>query len=247
MAYSDITINDPNAIKRWLQNARFNTAIDLYDQAKTPLTVLDFGAGNGHLCLKLANLDRQSKFLCYEPSPTQRAQAVQLVGNHPRIQIIDALDETRNLAVDTTFCLEVMEHLPEQEMERALDAILSITKPEGMMIFGVPNEIFGAAAYKGLFRLFRRRGLLRHRYSHYEASLVNIFKATVGFPPKGRPVHEMDGLINYHFTHMGFDHRAFEKELARRDLLVKKLYSPSRLLGQALSPEIYYQVFKRLP
>ena len=247
MAYSDITINDPNAIKRWLQAARFNTAIDLYGQTDTPLTVLDFGAGNGHLCLKLANVDRQSKFLCYEPSPTQRAQAVQLVGNHPRIQIIDTLDETCNLVADITFCLEVMEHLPEREMEHALDAILSITKADGMMIFGVPNEIFGAAAYKGLFRLFRRRGALRHRYSHFETSLVNILKATVGLPPKGRPLYEMDGLINYHFTHMGFDHRSFEKELARRDLIVKKFYSPSRFLGQALSPEIYYQVAKRLP
>jgi hypothetical protein len=50
MAYSDITFNDKNVIKRWLQQRRLVVATRLAARLLEPQVILDFGAGNGELC-----------------------------------------------------------------------------------------------------------------------------------------------------------------------------------------------------
>lgn len=235
MAYSDITIDDPNPVKRWLQRRRFKTAMDLYGKHDSPLTVLDFGAGNGHLCLELAKIHSDARFLCYEPSPTMRMEAEENIGTHPRIEVIDSLTNVDANSIDVTFSLEVFEHLPERETEDALHKILSLTKPAGRIVFGVPNEIYGAALYKGVFRMFRR-------YGDFDASPMNILNSVIGSPPKNRPTEILDSDLRYHFHHMGFDHRKFRRRLFERKVIPIMVSSPFECLGSALSPEIYYVV-----
>ena len=56
--YSDITFNDPNAIKRWLQYKRLKTSIKLSSKFFNPInkySICDYGAGNGELCKLLSN------------------------------------------------------------------------------------------------------------------------------------------------------------------------------------------------
>ena len=51
MTYSDITFNDRNPIKRWLQRRRLESAISFAGSSlKLGATICDFGAGNGELC-----------------------------------------------------------------------------------------------------------------------------------------------------------------------------------------------------
>jgi len=235
MAYSEITINNPNPIKRWLQKSRFKTAIDLYGRNDSPLTVLDFGAGNGYLCLELAKVDDKARFLCYEPSTELRMEAVQNIGNHPRIKVIGSLAKIDANSIDVTFSLEVFEHLPERETEDAINEIFCLTKSTGRVIVGVPNEIYAAALYKGLFRMFRR-------YGDFDARLINILSSTAGFPPKNRPADTLGGDLHYHFHHMGYDHREFKKLLRKRNLDPVMVCSPFKPLGPVFAPEIYYLV-----
>ncbi|MGK0440942.1 MAG: hypothetical protein ACJA0N_000737 [Pseudohongiellaceae bacterium] len=63
MNYSNITLNDPNPIKRYLQRSRFTDAVSLLPNSIKTSSTLDFGGGDGELCLQLANKSLESDFI----------------------------------------------------------------------------------------------------------------------------------------------------------------------------------------
>jgi len=234
--YSDITINDPNPIKRFLQRSRFNDALKLYPLASNDYTVLDFGGGDGELVLRLAELDSTSKFVCYEPADSMLEQAKQKLSGKERISLTNILTSIPPNSIDLIYSLEVFEHLPEKETNEALKSIHNILKPAGSLIIGVPNELYFAALYKGLFRIFRRRG-------EFDATPTNVFNCVIGKPPATRPVSEISPGQNYHFHHLGFDHRKLKSKFSNFTLQ-KCIFSPFSILGTWCSPEVYYVLQK---
>lgn len=237
MNYSDITINDPNPIKRFLQNSRFKDALTLYPLPQNEQTVLDFGGGDGELALRLAEIDLKSSFICYEPAASMLEQAKKRLLGKKRISLTSTLTSILPNSVDIIYSLEVFEHLPDKETDEALQIIHRILKPNGLVIIGVPNELFLAALYKGIFRMSRRPG-------EFDADFRNILKCTIGSPPDKRPIGEISPGKNYHFHHLGFDHRALKNKLAQTFTLKKHVYSPASILGSWLSPEVYYVLQK---
>ncbi|HZJ95839.1 MAG TPA: class I SAM-dependent methyltransferase [Thiopseudomonas sp.] len=237
MNYSEITINDPNPIKRFLQKSRFNKALRLYPSKHRSQKVLDFGGGDGELCLRLAGLDASSEYICYEPSIAMYQQAQSKISNREQISLIDSVKSIAENSIDVVYSLEVFEHLPEKELNDSLDSIFSILKPDGIFIVGVPNELFFAAIYKGLFRMVRRFG-------EFDATPGNILKCSLGQPPTARPIGEISPGMQYHFHHLGFDHRQLRKLLTQKFECQKIVFSPFRFLGLWGSPEIYYVLHK---
>lgn len=55
MRYADITRNDPNPLKRLVQEKRIADAISLVDVVPRTQSMLDFGTGDGELCKRLAS------------------------------------------------------------------------------------------------------------------------------------------------------------------------------------------------
>lgn len=237
MKYSDITVNDPNVAKRYLQRSRFRTAVALYPEHHRPMQVLDFGGGDAELCLQLAAEDRESSFICYEPAQSMRAQAAARIRSADRIRLIDDIDSVVSGSCDAVYSLEVFEHLPPAEFAAALEQMFRVLKPGGKLVIGVPNELYLAALYKGIFRMFRRFGA-------YDARPWNILRSTLGSPPQNRPIEEISPGMKYHFHHVGFDHRVLRRALDSRVWPVLRVFSPLRLLGPLLSPEIYYTAEK---
>ena len=114
MSYADITFNDKNYIKRWLQKRRLSSAIQLVEnlQANTE-HLCDFGAGNGELS-KLLNANyKHSHIICYEPAPTLYSEAQENL-KALDIDIVSNIKQINN-TFDVLFCLEVFEHLPKEE------------------------------------------------------------------------------------------------------------------------------------
>ena len=237
MNYADITLNDPNFIKRYLQRSRFNSALKLYPTIDLPIKVLDFGGGDGELCLRLNSIDGRSNYTCYEPSQNMYQQAQQKLSINDNISLVDSLASINNNTVDMIYSLEVFEHLPKKESEEALTKIYSLLKPGGTFVIGVPNELFLAALYKGLFRMSRRFG-------QYDAQIKNITKCVVGRPPKTRPIGEISPGKSYHFHHLGFDHRVLAKQLENKFGHCEQVCTPFPIFGTWASPEIYYVVQK---
>ena len=237
MNYADITLNDPNAIKRYLQRSRFQSALKLYPVTDSTTKVLDFGGGDGELCLRLNRINKGTSYICYEPSQGMYKQALQKLSDSDDIDLVDSLTSIAKGSMDVIYSLEVFEHLPVKESEEALNNIYALLKPGGTLVMGVPNELFLPALYKGLFRMSRRFG-------QYDARVSNILKCCFGRPPKTRPIGEISPGKSYHFHHLGFDHRVLAKQLKSKFGNCKQVCTPFPVLGTWGSPEIYYVVQK---
>jgi len=230
MSYANITFNDKNYIKRWLQKKRLTSAMQLVKtlQANTEY-LCDFGAGNGELSKLLNSNYKNSNIVCYEPAPILYFEAQENL-KKTDINIISDINQIKN-TFDVLFCLEVFEHLPEQETKTTIQQISTLLKPNGIAIIGVPIEIGIPALYKGCFRMFRRFGA-------FDANLKNIFSSFIGIPPKERPIGEIAPGLRYHFEHVGFDYRTLKKTIQLDFKIIKSTTSPFSFLGKFLMPEL---------
>jgi len=240
MAYADITIRDPNPVKRWFQRRRFSDALAVLTGSRTSdrVRILDFGAGDGELIRQMANV--ASIAVVYEPTPSLMAQAKEKLSGLDSVVFADNLDSVKSGIFDYVFCLEVFEHLPGKETVEAIAEIHRILKPDGVAVVSVPHELFLPSLLKGFFRMCRR-------YGDFDASPNNIFAASLGRPPSRRPIAEISPGFSYHFHHLGFDYRALERILQEYFQLTKKWFSPFPVFGAVLNSEVYFLLKKTQP
>ena len=238
MAYADITISDRNPVKRWLQRRRFSDAVSVLTklQARTALRVLDFGTGDGELAHQIAGVGC-AEVWAYEPAAYLMAEARKKLAESGSVVLTETIATVESGLFDYVFCLEVMEHLPQSEALAAIEEIHRLLKPAGAAVIGVPHEIFFPALLKGLFRMSRR-------YGKFDARPMNVLRAFVGRPPLQRPLGEISPGLNYHFEHLGFDHRALERMLAARFKIEAKWFSPFPMMGTLFNSEVYFLVRK---
>lgn len=238
MVYADMTFRNKNSVKRLLQQRRLTDALRLAAGFQDIDIVLDFGAGNGELSKRLVTLLPQAHIICYEPYPDLMAEAQKNAEGLKQIEFVTDIGTVSKGSVDLLFCLEVFEHLPERETEAAFSAIHSILRESGIAIMGVPVEIHLPALYKGIFRMTQRFG-------DFDTIPKNILRATLGFPPKHRPIGEITKGWSYHFHHLGFDYRLFRQSLrSQQFVILKQSVSPVPILGAWINPEIYFVVQK---
>lgn len=232
--YADITVGDPNPIKRRLQRLRLRHALrGLPDVGASFLgKVLDYGAGNGELAKHLRRRFPHAEIVCYEPAPMLRKQAEENLRGLSGISILDNLADVAPASFGFIFCLEVFEHLPDPQTEHAFQEFRRLTAPDAHIIIGVPNEIFLAGLIKGAFRISRR-------YGEYDATVSNVLRAALGKPPRNRPVVSLQGLP-YITRHMGFDHRRFCRQLAAHFRILHRYGSPFPALPLWLNFELYF-------
>ncbi len=237
MPYTDLTTHDRNTLKRWLQRCRYRDALAAFVNAEhNGIRVIDFGAGDGELVCQIAQLGCIDAW-AYEPTPALASEAKQKLAGYERVVVTDSLENIESGTFDYVFCLEVFEHLPENASSSALTEIHRLLKPEGKAIIGVPHEIFLPALAKGVFRMCRR-------YGSFDASPANVLRAFIGCPPLDRPVAEIAPGFAFHFHHLGFDYRAFERQLQENFQVCKKWFSPIPPLGALLNSEVYFLLTK---
>lgn len=234
--YASITTNDPNPFKRKLQNIRLHHSITKIIQNEKSAfngNLLDFGSGNGELSKRLSQLYQEMKIYCYEPAKGYREQAERNLAGIKNVRIIPDLEQMGSISFDYIVCLEVFEHLPENKIKETLNIFFNILDDDGIIIIGVPVEIYLPALVKGFFRMIRR-------YGDVDALPINIIRAAVGKPSRTRPVKEIDTGLPYIFRHIGFDYRRLEKLLKIQFNIVKRYGSPFTGLPVALNFESYY-------
>lgn len=239
MTYADITRKDANPIKRYLQRSRFRDALRLVGAHRQPANVVDFGAADGEFCKILSARYADASVTCYEPASMLREEAAQNLGGIERVRIVPRTEDLKSDFYDLVFCMEVFEHLPDAEAEVALSEIARILSPDGTGIIGVPIEVHVPALIKGGFRMARRFG-------HYDATPKNVLLATLGYPPRPRPLSEIGAGLPYHYAHLGFDHREFRRLMCRYFELRVTAGSPLPLFGDFFNSEVYFVVTKRL-
>lgn len=237
MKYADITVDDPNPLKRWLQRRRLADAlITIKGPRYKPLRVLDIGAGDGELVRQMVGVASVEPVI-YEPTPSLMAQAREKLAGLDGVAFADTLDSLASGSFDYVFCLEVLEHLPQKETVETIAQIDRLLQPGGHAVVGVPHELYLPALLKGVFRAARR-------YGDYDAKPGNVLLAALGRPPHQRPVGEIAPGLPYHFHHLGFDYRVLERFLKRRLTLRRKWFSPLPTFGAILNAEVYFLFMK---
>ncbi len=233
--YADITFNDRNPIKRKLQRIRLWHSLSILKNVPRNFTstLLDFGSGDATLCTQIATLWPKFQIFSYEPTPELREQALLNIHNFNNIYIIDSLDSLKKKTFDYIFCLEVLEHLSIQEIEKVLRHIYELSHSKTFIVIGIPNEIYLSALIKGIFRMTRRFG-------DVDAIPSNILKATIGKPPLDRPIGNISKGLPYIFRHMGFDHRKIKTILKKRFHIHHFYGSPFPYLSDVTNFELYF-------
>ncbi len=184
----------------------------------------------------LARRFPNASVVCYEPMPGIFDEASHNLSGLKNVTLVPDRKELRRLTFDHVFCLEVFEHLPRRQTAGTLRTVDRLLKENGIFVVGVPNELFGPALVKGLFRMVRR-------YGTYDARIGNVLRAAVGRPPAKRPVRMISEGLPYHFHHLGFDHRRLRTQLSETFELVREFGSPIK--NQLFSTEVYFVLAKR--
>lgn len=236
-SYAALTRDDPNRLKRAVQNRRLSDALRLARDL-APALIVDYGGGDGALCRSAAEFWPGAQILCFEPAPQLAAQARVLLADTPQAQVVTDEAALPAAAADLLFCTEVLEHLPAVETARALDEIVRILRPGGHAVIGVPVEIGPPALAKGLFRAMRRPG-------DFDATAGAILQAVAGRPPQPRPLAEISPGRAYFPHHAGFDHRPLVAEITRRFELTGRAASPLPALPSWVNSEVYLRVRRR--
>jgi SAM-dependent methyltransferase len=234
LSYADITVNDPNPVKRWMQRTRYADAVHVAQGLPEGdrQRILDYGGGNGELVKHLLrNISAQA--CVFEPTPDLMAEAQSNLAGIGSITFCSTSQKLSSGSFDLVFCLEVLEHLPENETTAALGEIDRLLRPRGTVVFGVPHEIHLPALFKGLFRMSRRFG-------KFDARWGNVCGAVIGKPPKRRPSSEISPGFLYHFDHLGFDYRKLRDRIKDNFQFEREWFSPFPHLGSLLNSEVYF-------
>ncbi len=233
-SYADITTDDPNLVKRWLQNRRLDDAlwhVGVERGSDFDGRMLDYGGGDGALCRRFLTRFPAASVVSFDPSTTMLAEAV----GGSQVTAVQAVGSTGPLetgSFDVITCCEVVEHLPVAQIDEALEEIFRLLSPEGLLVLGVPNELYLMALGKGVFRMVRRSG-------QYDARWDTVLPAAKGHPRMDRPVHEIDSLP-FIYPHTGFDYRTTLADLHRHGFRVEGSHgSPIRRGPRFLNTELY--------
>jgi SAM-dependent methyltransferase len=236
LTYADLTTSDPNPVKRWIQGRRLSDALKFLRDADAVegARILDFGSGDGELVRRIGRRwARPIEAWVYEPSSMRMAEARRNLEGFGRVSFVTSTTSIESGSFDFVFCLEVLEHLPPAEMRAACEEIHRLVKTRGLVVIGVPHELFLPALVKGIFRMFRR-------YGSFDANPRNVFAAVTGRPPLVRPAYRSPAGLMLHPEHLGFDFRALKHALCKHFVLERMWFSPFAWLGSVFNFEVYF-------
>lgn len=231
MKYYQYTNKSKFWIKRVSHNARFQVAIKLCTSDNGQSKILDYGTGAAHFLKLLADLDGKMQLVGFEPVKHMFELAQSETAGLGSIRIVDRL-EGLDKNFDYVTCLEVLEHLREEDQTKAIENSFNHLKKDGRVIISVPIETGFASFCKNTVR-----AIISQTHSK---SFKNILKAAFGMK-----VERDFGNIGYCHSHMGFRHKDLERVFQKNNWRVtKKVYSPFNMLSSFINSQIFYILSK---
>ncbi len=133
-------LNDYKSLKSYLSNERIQIFHELVHHCEREsvsfenVSIADVGSGMGYLFRKIAQVANPKQMTGYDTfsSIFPLAKAVCPTALYQSDSLYDIKDQH-----DIVFCMEVLEHMVDPQA--ALDKLLQITAPGGVLILSVPN------------------------------------------------------------------------------------------------------------
>lgn len=243
MGYAEITFRDKNRVKRFLQRQRLLNATGkaMKSQAagKSHRAILDFGCANAELFKYFQEKENNILYTGYDPEESFIEEAKKNVGMVPNCVLTNNRNDLKLKHYDIIFCLEVFEHLPGSLINEELQYLESLLSENGLLVIGVPNEIFLSAFIRGMFRMTRR-------YGDYDANFKNVFLSMIGKPPYDRHRGGLNNSGSYIYTHMGFDYRKLINLIDKKFAINEIFGAPVLFFPLLLNTEVNIICRKRL-
>lgn len=235
--YSDSTYASASKIKRWLHEKRFAAAIKILN-IKSNDIFLDYGCGDAHLLQLCAKIWPAQNLFGFEPAASLRDQAiktvallgVKLVGN---LSELNLPINGQRLQFTKIACLETCEHLLGADLQTLFSNVQKLLTPNGTFVVSVPIEIGLPALFKNIFRFLKNK-------NHDNLTFKTLFTTTFGLNTP-RNLSQQLNALNYIYSHIGFNHKLFEKTLQKFFKITKKRCSPFSSLGAWINNTIYFE------
>ncbi|MFP4460093.1 MAG: class I SAM-dependent methyltransferase [Candidatus Zixiibacteriota bacterium] len=229
MSYAEITYRSRNPIRRRLHDKRFKDARDLLAPKEND-KILDYGCGDGHLLELCKTKVKADNLIGYDPVPVMAKDAHNnLKGTS--ISVYSDLHEIRT-KFDKVACLDTIEHLYEDDIHKLMNNLYQLSKKDALILISVPIEIGIPVIFKNLFRLLRKRADDTLNFRDYINTILK------------KPVPRIQNQIfdgnRYIYSHVGFDHRDFEKVLKKYFNVEQRICMPFPVFGTSLNNSIYY-------
>lgn len=184
----------PESIERILHGRRsyIYSVIQNYLPSDKRSNVIDLGCGHGAYLLCLQELG-YTECEGVDTSAEQIDAAKQLGLKRVYVgDIQEFLTQHAEKSADAVLLIDVLEHIPGDELFPLLDAIYRILKPAGRLIIHVPNG-------HGIFAMGVRYGDMTHEFAFTSTSIQQLMR-TVGFSQitahEEKPVvHSLNSMI----------------------------------------------------
>jgi SAM-dependent methyltransferase len=224
-----------NPILKYCHSLRYKAALTIFSQiaeGNKQLEVLEIGCAHARL-FELLDSSFKIKYTGIEICSEFVEVAKQRYGHRPNFSIIersvlDLLDDIQAQHFDVIICLETLEHIPEREVVRIVEAIAKIAAKR--FIFSVPVEI-------GPIVWLKNFGSWIMRYQRYEQyTLAETFWAGL---------YQLDKLPPHGIHHKGFDWRWLAQTIRHNMNIVKIRRLPTQMLPSGLSTSILIEAVSR--
>jgi 2-polyprenyl-3-methyl-5-hydroxy-6-metoxy-1,4-benzoquinol methylase len=236
--YAEQTYASPYALIRYPHRRRYALTVETIGRRR-PRSLLDYGAGDGHVLAELESLSEAmpERVVAYDPVPdAARLARVRLARTaHPdRFQVVEDLAELGEERFDMVICLGVLEHMPLPERERFYTMCARYLAPRGTVLIDVPVEVGLSLALKEGARVALKGRALKYS----PKQLTRAVLGGVTFDPARFAADASETWIQ---DHTGFDYRLFEQELRARFSFVRSFGSPfPQLPAGLLNQEMFY-------
>lgn len=231
--YGKYTYNSSSIIRRYTHKLRLKKSLKVLNLKKSD-KVLDYGAGDGYFAtlLKKRHLKEIS---CYEPVNEQFEQMKFVLSDFSDIDLIKNINSIKDQSFNKVFCLEVLEHLPEERLTKSLKEIYDLLNANGEALLTVPRE----SGFNGFVKNSIKKTIDKNKkYTYKELWDISFNKKKVD-----RIVMHKD-TMPYIYEHFGFNNIQLEKSLIESKFKIqKKISFPFKYLS-LFSSQIFYIVTK---
>jgi hypothetical protein len=210
--YAEQTHSNPYWLIRYPHQKRATLALNAL-LAERPHSLLDYGAGDGHLISKImsSGVPAPARIVAYEPIADMREhlkQQLNTMGGET-VQLVATVSEALAAApkggYDAVACLGVLEHMGLEQRRVFIEFVIRGLSRSGRCVIDVPVEI-GTSL---LIKEFGRR-VLKGRPNLYRGS--ELVMAAAGAHLRDPQRYEDPGPC-WIQNHRGFDYRLLRREL----------------------------------
>ncbi|MGD8717883.1 MAG: class I SAM-dependent methyltransferase [Candidatus Zixiibacteriota bacterium] len=227
MKPAEWTTDNRSALKRFAHSARFKKAVELV-APRNGERILDYGCSDGYFLELLNGAGAKIRAYGYDPLWSDYKVNKTFTGATRGIRFTDDLSIMDNGSFEKITCLEVLEHLEESSLEKALENIKRLLAKNGIAIISVPLEVGLASLLKNCARVILGQ-------AHENTTPATVARSFLGLPVARR------GDGSYILSHVGFDFRILERKFAEMDFdIVNRTFSPFSCLGRFLNSQVFY-------